>query len=249
MWRQFSSDVSYISTGIGAWIYLCSIISVLPVDSAVYIPPRLLKIARMTLPLVLSPVILALSLSAGYSRDIGDHEQERIRVRAVYMTYATTCGMLCITLAIYSRELFRTLVDAYTTVKKDLMSSLGGASTGFGTINDQSPEFKKVYGERDTMMQKAIFKMKIFYVAYTTIFGWFVIILTIFSFNYEELFATLWWSKLQAFGTNMGVILVVLVGMASLAWGETVRTQQKGPPLKDARAKSAKCLSPAKLAP
>ncbi|KAI9098119.1 hypothetical protein DFS34DRAFT_649711 [Phlyctochytrium arcticum] len=70
------------------------------------------------------------------------------------------------------------------------------------------------------MMQKAIFKMKIFYVTYAIICVWFVIILTMFSFEYERLFATLWWSKLVAFGTNMGVISIVLVGMTSLTWGE-----------------------------
>ncbi|KAI9095100.1 hypothetical protein DFS34DRAFT_626686, partial [Phlyctochytrium arcticum] len=204
-----------------------------------------MRIVRINHPLVLSLGLLALSLSAGYSRDIGDHERERYLFRAVYMLYTVDAGLLCILIAVYSPELIRTLVNAYTTVKKDLMSTLGGASSEFGTIDGQSPEFKKVYGERDTRMQKAIFK--IFCVAYTIIFGYFVIILTIFSFKYEVMFATLWWSKLQAFGTNLGVILIVLAGMVSLAWGETVRTQQKAPPLKTARAKSAECLSSAKL--
>ncbi|KAI9092864.1 hypothetical protein DFS34DRAFT_652822 [Phlyctochytrium arcticum] len=183
MWRQFSSDVSYIPTGLGACIYLCSLISVLPDDSAVHVPPRLLKIALITT----SVAVPSLFFHFHYWPDI-------------VATLATLIERV-----IYSRELIRTLVDAYATVKKDLMSSLGGMST----INDPSPEFKKVYGERDTMMQKAIFKMK-----------------------YELMFATLWWSKLQAFGTSMGVNLIVLVGMASLAWGETaetVRAQQKGP--------------------
>ncbi|KAI9092862.1 hypothetical protein DFS34DRAFT_278143 [Phlyctochytrium arcticum] len=232
MWRQFSSDVSYIPTVLGAFIYLCSLISIVPMESKVYIPPRILKIVRFAFPVVVTLVILALSLPAGYSRDIGNHDRERLLVQAVYLAYTIAAAMLCVGLVVYSRELIRTLDDAYTTVKKDLMSTVGGVTTGFGTINDQSAEFKKVYGERDSMMQKAIFKMKIFYVTYAIICAWFVIILTMFSFKYELMFATLWWSKLQAFGTNMGVILIVLVGMISLAWGESVRIQQKGLPHK-----------------
>ncbi|KAI9102587.1 hypothetical protein DFS34DRAFT_399819 [Phlyctochytrium arcticum] len=181
-------------------------ISVVPVDSPVYVPPRILKIVRIAFPMVVTLVVLALSLPAGYSRDIGDHDRERRLVQAVYLTYTIAAAMLCVGLVVYSRELIRTLVDAYTTVKKDLMSSMGGV-TGFGTINAQSSEFKKVYGERDTMMQKAIFKvvwhpcrshykldiltltydqMKIFYVTYAIICVWFAIILTMFSFEYER---------------------------------------------------------------
>ncbi|KAI9092861.1 hypothetical protein DFS34DRAFT_632114 [Phlyctochytrium arcticum] len=186
MWREAVSAVSVVPAILGAWVYVCSVIAIIPPQSSFYVPPHIFKKVRDMFVVVVTCLMLGFGMVAGHARDRGDRNMDILASRGLYLTCAAAAGIISIGLMIYSRHLIAMLQEARIALRRDLMTTIGASAAFQNIIDPQALVFEKAHESPDERMRKVVVKMQIFYWVYTSMSVWFCISLCAFSFDYDR---------------------------------------------------------------
>ncbi|KND02783.1 uncharacterized protein SPPG_01865 [Spizellomyces punctatus DAOM BR117] len=213
---QLMHDIPQTCGRIAAWIYVLSVVQATPRhynDSTFRLPTATqLRYLRIGYILAETLVVIPLGTAAGYAYDTGHFDRYVTLTTVLYAMVGFYCVIIGLAYGFFGRQLVQIAVKIASDLNSNVRSTVPS--------NLESENAAPAEGPVDAKMMKTITKMKMVNSTLMSIGIYYGIILVIFAGLQNKIFALTWWSKIQAVGSNVYPLSLVLTNFCFIIWGE-----------------------------
>ncbi|KAI8825253.1 uncharacterized protein EV422DRAFT_503976 [Fimicolochytrium jonesii] len=153
-------------------------------------------------------VMCPLSLACGKAYDEGHIDRYKILTAVVYWVFGFCSVIVGVGFLLFAHQMVRI---ASETLKESKETGLL-----------RTTQLRRTQAD----MQKSITKMKAIHLTLGPTLLWYAVVLAIFGFLQDEVFALTWWSKIQAIGSEVLGTVALLCNFCFIAWAESKPAKQ-----------------------